>query len=117
MTLSSTEVEYVEVAKVCTEIMFIRSVLKFMNVEIQLPIEVNCDNVGAIFLTQNAKASARTKHIDVKYHFTRDYIVDGVVMIKFVKSEENDSDIFTKNTSRETFHRHEEKFIASLHDE
>jgi len=116
VTLSSTEAEYVAVSEVCTEIMFIRSILEFMKVQIELPIEINCDNVGAIFLAYNAKTSARTKHVDIKYHFTREFIVDGIVMIKFVKSEENDSDIFTKNKNRETFHRHENKFIASLHD-
>ena len=71
-----------------------------------LPIIINCDNVGAIFLSYNAKTSARTKHVDVKYHHVREYVTDGVVAIQFVKSEDNDSDIFTKNTGREIHSRH-----------
>ena len=49
------------------------------------------NNVGAIFMGNNAKASLWTKHIDVRYHFIREYIVDGTVEIIFVPSENNDA--------------------------
>ena len=59
----------------------------------------------------NAKASLRTKHIDVRYHFIREYIVDGTVEIVFVPSERNDADIFTKNIGKETHKEHSMKFM------
>ena len=43
------------VSEVCTEIMFMKMILKFIRVKIKKPITVNCDNVGAIFLVNNAK--------------------------------------------------------------
>ena len=58
----------------------------------------------------NAKASLRTKHIDVRYHFIREYIVDGTVEIIFVPSENNDADIFTKNVGKEVHKKHSMKF-------
>ena len=78
---------------------------------------VNCDNVGAIFLSYNPKTSPRTKHIDVKYHHVREYVVDGTIVIKFVKSEDNDADIHTKNTNKETHMQHSEKFLATRQHE
>ena len=66
-TSSSTETEYVAVSDVCCETMFIRMILWFLGIKIKLPIVVHCDNVGAIFLSYNAKISQRTKHIDTKY--------------------------------------------------
>ena len=117
ITLSSTEAEYVAISEVCNEIMFVKSVLKFLGVEVKLPIEINCDNVGAIFLSYNPKTSNRTKHIDVKFHHVREYILDGTIVIKFVKSENNDADIHTKNTNRDTYHRHEDKFNSTMHNE
>jgi hypothetical protein len=45
---------------------------------------VNVDNVGAIYLASNATTSQRMRHIDVRYHFVRDYVEDGVVQIVFV---------------------------------
>ena len=97
--------------EVCTEIMFVRMILSFMGVEVRRPIKVNCDNLEAIFLGHNAKASARTKHIDIRYHFIREHVVDGMVKIIFIRSEENDADFFTKNVSRAIHEKHSSKFM------
>jgi len=80
-----------------------------MKIEIELPIRVNVDNIGAIFLAENQNSSDHTKHVDIRYHFIWQYIKDGKIMIEFVHSSENDSDIFTKNVTSETFSRHSEK--------
>ena len=71
--------------------MFIKMMMEFLQLEMKKPVIVHCDNVGAIFLGNNAKLSARTKHIDVKYHFIREHVVDGTVEIIFIPSEENDA--------------------------
>ena len=84
VTLSSTEAEYMAVSEVCTEIMFSRMILEFLNFKIERLVKVYCDNVGEIFIGNNAKQSVRKKHIDVRYHFIREYVVDGMVEIVFV---------------------------------
>ena len=109
--LSSTEAEYIALSELCCEILFIRQVLEFLGVEVDYPIVVNCDNIGAIFLAHNAKVSSRTKHIDLKTHFVREYIEEGIIKVVFVRSEENDSDIWTKNTSEAVFTKHTDKFM------
>ena len=114
MTLSSTEAEYVAVSEVCSDIMFIKMVMEFLKMDVKRPIVVHCDNVGAIFLGNNAKQSVRTEHIDVRYHFIREYIVDGVVEIVFMPSEENNSDIFTKNIPKEKYEKHANKFMTNM---
>ena len=55
VSLSSSEAEYLAIADVCTEILFVRSLLTFFGITIEYPITVRCDNVGAIFLGYNAK--------------------------------------------------------------
>jgi hypothetical protein len=67
---------------------------------------VNVDNVGAVYLSKNATTGNRTKHIDTRYHFVREYVEDGIVKVVFVRSEDNDADIFTKNLNGETFEKH-----------
>ena len=69
VTLSSTEAEYVALSEVATEILYICSILRFLQVKQEFPIEVHVDNVGAIYLSKNASTSNRTKHIDTRYHF------------------------------------------------
>ena len=114
VTLSSTEAEYVAVSEVCTELMFIRLILMFLGIQVKLPIVVHCDNVGAIFLSYNAKISQRTKHIDTKYRYVGEWVEEGVVKVVFVRSENNLSDILTKNTPQEVFNRHTKKYLAEL---
>ena len=109
--LSSTEAEYIAMSELCCEILFVRQILEFLGFEIEYPIIVHCDNVGAIFLASNAKVSNRTKHIDLKTHFVREYIDKGVVKIVFIRSAENDSDIWTKNVGEGIFTRHTDKFM------
>ena len=55
VTLSSSEAEYVAVADVCTDILFIKKILDFLGMKIVLLITVMCDNVGAIFMENNSK--------------------------------------------------------------
>ena len=66
------------------------------------------DNTGAINLAENWSTSGRTKHIDVRFHYLREMNEQGMVEIKFVKSEWNVSDIFTKNLSEKLFCHHTE---------
>ena len=55
ISLLSTNAEYYAVSKVRTEIIFIKNLLEFLRVKIEFPITVWCDNVGAMFLSYNAK--------------------------------------------------------------
>jgi hypothetical protein len=114
VTLSSSEAEYVAISEVCAEIVFLKQVLEFMEVKLKLPIIVNVDNVGAIYLANNAVSGPRMKHVDIRYHFVRDLIEDGVVEVTFVRSEENDSDVFTKNLGEELFKKHTQKYMSAF---
>ena len=73
---------------------------------------VRVDNVGAIFIGTNVTVSQRSKHIDVRYHFVREYVYDGFIQIIFVRTKDNDADIFTKNLSGELHDRHASKMVG-----
>ena len=91
--------------------MFVKQILEFLGIEIKYPIVVNVDNVGAIFLASSPSSGQRTRHIDIRYHFVREFIEDGVLKIIFVRSEENDSDMFTKNVTEILYKKHGNKFM------
>ena len=48
-----------------------------MNSEVELPIVAHVDNVGAIWLSNNKTTSDRTKHIDIRTSFVKEYQEDG----------------------------------------
>ena len=111
VVLSTTEAEYMALPEVVKELKFIVQLLQTMNIEVKLPITVYVDNVGAIWLSSNRTTSDRTKHIDIRTAFVKEYQEDGKIIIKFVKSEENEADIFTKNTTNVIFSNHQKKLV------
>ncbi|KAK2970863.1 hypothetical protein RJ640_022305 [Escallonia rubra] len=60
---------------------------------------------SAIALAKNPVFHDRSKHIDTRYHFIRESIAKKQVQVKFVKSEDQDADIFTKLLNREVFEK------------
>jgi len=69
VTLSTTEAEYVACSEVVREVLFILQLLRHLQVELQLPICVHVNNIGAIFLAENQNSSDRTKQVDTRYQF------------------------------------------------
>ena len=114
VTLSSTEAEYFALSEVTKEIIFVKQILESMGINIVYPIEVKVDNVGAIYLSNNFSLSQRTKHIDIRRHFVREYVEDGILKIVFVPTEDNEADINTKNTGEEIYIRHVKKNLLDI---
>lgn len=54
------------------------------------------DNRSAIELMKNPVLHGRSKHIDVRFHFTRECIERGELVIKYVSTQEQRADILTK---------------------
>ena len=111
VVLSTTEAEYMALSEVVKELKFIVQLLETMNIEVELPKTVCVDNVGAIWLSNNRTTSDRTKHIDIRTSFVKEYLEDGKIITKFVKSEDNEAEIFTKNTANAIFQNHQKKLV------
>ena len=67
-----------------------------MKIPFQKPIEVYMNNIGAIFLIINRNTSERSRHSNVRFHYIRDLMDEGLIKISLMKSEQNEADIFTK---------------------
>jgi hypothetical protein len=110
-TLSSSEAEYVAISEAVKEIKFIYYLLQGIGINIEPPIIVKTDNIGAMFMAQNTSSGVRTRHVDTRYHYIRENVEDGIIKIEFVRSMENDSDIFTKNVTQEIYEKHVRNFF------
>ena len=64
-------------------------------------IPIYCDNTGAINISKNPCQYKRTKHIDIRHHFLRDNVENGLISMNFCSTENQIADIFTKALSRE----------------
>ena len=72
-------------------------------------ILIKCDNISAINLSKNPIQHSKTKHIDIRHHFLRDYVQNGDISLEFVDTNYQLADIFTKplNEERLNFIKHE----------
>ena len=111
VALLSSEAEYIPILEITKDIIFVKQVLEFLEESIKYPIVIKVNNIRAIYLVENNTLNNHTKHINMRYHFVRNYIEDGTIKIKFVRSENNNSDIFTKNLSKELFVKHSNNFM------
>jgi hypothetical protein len=82
--LSSSEAEYYALSEAAKDVKFVVMILESIGIKVELPITIYCDNVGAIFMAENASATARTKHVDAQYHYMREFIKDGFIRGVFV---------------------------------
>ena len=112
VSLSSAEAEFYACAEAVKEVPFIVQILRFLGVEVKTPVEVKVDNVGAIYMSQNQASSTRTRHMDTRWFYVNDLQDDGLIVVKFVRSEENISDVATKNVSAMTMDKHIDAITA-----
>nr|GFB06792.1 hypothetical protein [Tanacetum cinerariifolium] len=98
--ISSTEAEYIALSGCCAQILWMRSrMLDYGLVFNKIPM--NCDNKSAIVLCCNNVQCSRSKHIDIRYHFIKEQVEQGVIELYFVNTEYQLADLFTKALGRD----------------
>ena len=85
---STTEVEYVVVAINCTNIVWLKHLLKGMKEEVTKPVILYCDNTSFINISKNPVMHAKTKHIAIKYHYVRELVEDKKVKMEYIHTKE-----------------------------
>ncbi|KAJ0467191.1 putative RNA-directed DNA polymerase [Helianthus annuus] len=99
---SSTESEYKAIADTVAELIWIKSLLRELGLNSEAPT-LWCDNLGATYLSANPVFRARTKHVEVDYHFVREQVSQGKLNVKFISTDDQIADIFTKPLSSQRF--------------
>jgi hypothetical protein len=92
---SSTKAEYRSLAMASAELVWLRSLLHELGYKSSPPI-LWCDNLGVAFLASNPVFHARTKHIELDYHFVREQVAAGNIHVRFVCSKDQLADTLTK---------------------
>ncbi|GKV42475.1 hypothetical protein SLEP1_g49872 [Rubroshorea leprosula] len=95
VALSTTEAEYMAITEAIKEALWLKGLVSDLGVE-QNEMMVFCDSQSAIHLTKNTMYHERTKHIQVRYHFVREVISNGDVLVEKISTDENPADMMTK---------------------
>jgi len=116
VSLSTVDAEYIAAGSSCSQLVWIKQMLKEYNVE-QDVLTLYCDNLSAINIFKNHIQHSRTKHIDIRHHFIRDLVEDKVVTLEDVNTEQQLTDIFTKALYAKQIEKLRGKFEICLHEE
>ncbi|PKU62931.1 Retrovirus-related Pol polyprotein from transposon TNT 1-94 [Dendrobium catenatum] len=94
---SSTEAEYRALSSATTDTLWLRRLATDFNIPQLTPTTIYCDNMSSIALAHNPVFHARTKHIEIDYHFISGHIQQGNITVTHIASEDQISDILTKS--------------------
>ncbi|GJU97929.1 retrovirus-related pol polyprotein from transposon TNT 1-94 [Tanacetum coccineum] len=100
--ISTTEVEYIAMSRCCAQILWMRPQLTDYGFAFNNK-PLYCDNKSAIALCCNNVQHSQSKYIDIRHHFIREKVENGVVELYFVTIDYQLADIFTKALPRERF--------------
>ncbi len=104
VALSTMEAEYVAMAHVAREVLSLSSLLSELGFDIGC-VSIFVDNSPAVFVSQNPVVTQKSKHIDLRYHFIRDVVARGIVDFKWIPTNLQLADSFTKYLDRIRFLR------------
>ncbi|MCI03553.1 hypothetical protein A2U01_0024593 [Trifolium medium] len=99
----STSAEYVAAASCACQCIWLRNILKHLNVIQSGCTVIKCDNSSSIKLSKNPIMHGRCKHIDVRFHFLRDLTKDGIVELVHCNTQDQLVDLMTKPLKLESF--------------
>ena len=106
---SATEAEYMALSDCSRQVVWIRSLLSEIGYKLKA-VPICGDNQGSIFMSSNPVTEARSKHIDIRFHYIRQVVEEGKVEVFFIDGNDNPADMFTKNLGHIKFN----KFRAQL---
>ena len=100
---SSAEAEYRALASTAAELTWITYLYREIGIPLAQPPQLLSDNLSALHMTINPVFHARSKHIELDYHFIREKVADGALVTKFVPSSLQIADVFTRALSKAMF--------------
>jgi hypothetical protein len=102
---STTEAEYMAAHLATNEVIWMRQLLAELGYPQRAPTLLRSDNQAAIRLVHNPEFHKRTKHVDVKYHILREHLLNNVISIAYIPTNDQLADLFTKPLPRDKFLR------------
>lgn len=104
IALSTTEAEYMALSATVQEALWLKQLIKELDpLGPNGPVQIFCDNIGAIQIAKNDIVSQRSKHIDIRYHFLKQHVNMKNVIIDYLATESMTADVLTKPLSKAKF--------------
>ena len=103
VALSTAEAEYVAATAAACQAVWMRRMLRSLGQEQAKATVIFCDNSSAIALSKNSVFHKRTKHIDTRFHYIRELVNNGEIVLEHCRTQEQVADILTKPLDQKSF--------------
>jgi hypothetical protein len=100
-------------ANTTAELTWLAFILKDLRITLSSPPILYCDNLSALHMTVNPVFHARSKHIELDYHFVRERVARGLLVTQHISSVNQVADLFTKPMSKALFNISATNFASS----
>lgn len=104
--LSSTEAEFVALSEARQEAIWLMRILDDCKIKFNLPMRIFEDNQSVLKMIEEEKLSNRTKHIDTRYYFVKDFIKNGFIACSYCPTQDMLADLLTKPLPLPKFEKH-----------
>jgi hypothetical protein len=111
VTLSSAESEYIALCEAATEIVFLRNLLNELGFIQKHPTVIFEDNKSCMDWANGLSNHKRSKHVNPKYHYTRQLIKHGQIQIKYCDTKNMIADLLTKSLGSKQFQNLSSKLL------
>ena len=112
---STAVAEYRAITRACNALIWLRSCLRELKIELQEPVIFHEDNQAAIGMSTNYMTTKRTKQVEIRHHVIRYWCRKDVMDFKYVDSESQLADIMTKVLTYPSFSKHRERVTSDVH--
>jgi hypothetical protein len=115
VALSTMESEYMAACAATQEAIWLRLLLKDLHIlDGDQPMVIREDNTACMAYAKHSADYKKSKHIDVKYHFVRERVASGEIVLEYVQSADQLADILTKTMDFQKFSGLRERILGSI---
>ena len=102
ISLSTAKAEYIATGSCCTQLLWMQKLLHDCGI-CQEHLTIYCYNTSAINIYKNPVQHSRPKHIEIRHHFIREFVEDGILTLEFIHTDDQKADLFTKPLDNKRF--------------
>ena len=112
VTLSTAESELASATQCAQDTLYVMRILESIGLKVKKPMQLYCDNKGAVDLANNWSVGGRTRHVEVLQYFLRELKEEGIIHTQWISGDDMPSDLFTKNLPAPLFEKHASHYVG-----
>ena len=92
--------------------LYAKHAVELIGLKVELPMVLEMDNKGAVDHSNSWSVGGHMRHVGTKQVFLRELKEDGILLVKWISTDENEADLFTKNLDGPLFAKFAKAFVG-----